>query len=93
MEYSHRMMLILKDAIYEYGKDAQKLMLFEEMAELQKEVCKELRGNKNMLQIIEEMADVYIMLEQMKLIYGIDSIDLQKWIDEKLERLEKRLNK
>lgn len=61
---------ILRCAIQTYGAEAQELMLFEEMAELQKEICKNRRGRDNVMEIAEEIADVRIMLEQMEMIFG-----------------------
>ena len=40
-------------------------IFFEEMSELQKELCKHDRGKDNREAIAEEIADVQIMLEQM----------------------------
>ena len=40
------------------------------MAELQKELCKAARGKDNREQNAEEIADVEIMLEQMKVLHG-----------------------
>ena len=57
---------IYRAALAAWGADAQTLMVFEEMAELQKELCKAARGRDNREQIAEEIADVEIMLEQMK---------------------------
>lgn len=82
---------ILNKAILNYGTTAQKIMLFEEMAELQKEVCKELRGSLNILKIAEEMADVYVMLEQLKMIYGISEGRIKDTITSKINRLKERL--
>lgn len=61
---------IFEKAIATYGKTAQKMMLIEEMSELTKEICKDFRGRKNVGSIAEEIADVEIMLEQIKMIYG-----------------------
>lgn len=75
-----------------YGIDAQITMVFEEMAELQKELCKNLRGKENRIEVAEEIADVEIMLDQMKIYFGIqDAVKVYK--DFKLLRLEERLNK
>lgn len=82
---------ILNQAIKTYGYDLQINQLFEEMAELQKEVCKARRGFDNKSQLLEELADVYIMLEQLKIMKGISSFDIQGMIDYKMERLKKRL--
>ena len=84
---------VMKDAIKKYGKTSQLMMLFEETSELQKEVCKAERGFNNQENIAEEMADVYIMLEQIKMIYKISNNDVRYWIDEKTRRLERRLEK
>ena len=61
---------IYRAALAAWGADAQTLMVFEEMAELQKELCKAARGRDNREQIAEEIADVEIMLEQMKVLHG-----------------------
>lgn len=82
---------ILKKAISTYGKEAQLDMCIEEMSELTKEICKHKRGFDNKNEIIEEIADVYIMLEQMKMIFRISEEQINKQIDFKIERLEGRL--
>lgn len=68
---------ILTAAIVKYGTIAQMEMAIEEMSELTKAICKYKRalGAGNVTpdieaNIIEEMADVQIMLDQMKLIFG-----------------------
>ena len=53
------------EALNKWGAEAQTLMVFEEMSELQKELCKHARGKDNREAIAEEIADVQIMLEQM----------------------------
>ncbi|MBV1816895.1 hypothetical protein ACIR03_02530 [Clostridium cochlearium] len=81
---------IYKKAISKYGLYAQIDMVFEEMSELQKELCKFKRGKSNISNIAEEIADVKIMLEQMELAFDIkDKVELQK--DLKIKRLEKRI--
>ena len=67
---------VFKNAIEEFGEAAQVTMVFEEMAELQKELCKWLRSGKSptLLHLIaEEIADVEIMLDQMKLVFHCTS--------------------
>lgn len=81
----------LEKAIQTYGSTAQLLMLFEEMSELQKEICKNFRGSENVEHIAEEIADVEIMIQQVKMIFNIfDEVGIFK--DSKVERLEKRLS-
>lgn len=81
---------IYKKAITKYGLYAQIDMVFEEMSELQKELCKFKRGKSNISNIAEEIADVKIMLEQMALAFDIeDKVKSQK--DLKIKRLEERI--
>jgi len=69
------------------------MMLFEEMAELQKEVCKRQRGADNEDNIVEEIADVLIMIKQLKMMEGITDNQIQCAIDNKVNRLCHRLEK
>lgn len=71
--------------------DKQVIVAIEELSELAKELCKALRGNDNKENIIEEMADVYIMLDQMQLFFGIDEKAINQVKAEKLERTKERL--
>ena len=84
-------MTILEKAIETYGKDMQLTVAVEEFSELIKEICKNKRGNDNRDAIIEEMADCYIMLSQLEIIFGIDFCVIEDVANEKLERLKKRL--
>lgn len=81
----------LHKAINIYGKNAQLDMCIEEMSELTKEICKSKRGKDNKEEIIEEMADVYIMLEQLKIIFSIEQYEIDDIARIKLLRLEERL--
>lgn len=82
---------ILNQAIEAYGYDLQTNQLFEEIAELQQAICKARRGFDNKTNLIEELADVYIVLEQLKIMEGISNFDIQGMIDYKMKRLKKRL--
>lgn len=79
-------------ALSTYGPEAQTLMVMEEMAELQKELCKHARGKDNQFAIAEEIADVLIMLDQMMVLHDCESIVAQ-YKQNKLERLKERLQK
>ena len=83
---------VLRKAIDTYGVDMQLNVAIEELSELIKEICKHKRGAKNTEVIIEEMADCYIMLEQMEMIFGLGSGVITEAINKKVERLNKRLN-
>lgn len=62
---------IYDEAIEFFGVTSQKIMVIEEMSELTKELCKELRNRGNVEQIADELADVEITLAQIKIIYDI----------------------
>lgn len=77
--------------LIEKYKDKQLIVAIEELSELQKELCKTLRGNINKENIIEELADVYIMLDQVKIYFSITSNEVKEMIDKKIERTKERL--
>lgn len=76
------------EAIKKYGEENQIKKAVEEMAELTKELCK----NNDPMHIAEEIADVEIMLEQLKLIYYC-AFTVNVWRAKKLDRLKERLGK
>ena len=83
---------VLKRALQTWGGQAQMLMVVEEMSELTREILKNVnRGKDNVAAIVEETADVEIMLEQLKENYGIDE-RLAVYKAEKLKQIERRLN-
>ena len=84
---------IYKAAIQTFGKREQKLMAIEEMSELTKEICKDFRGELNRENLIEEMADVLIMLDQMLILYKISGEEVGLMRIKKVERLKERLEK
>lgn len=84
---------VLRDAVKTWGMEAQQRMMIEEMSELTKAVCKLARANIGaeaelaVASIREEMADVQIMLDQMKVMFG-DPVDQER---KKIARLWRRL--
>ncbi len=81
---------LLKEALNRWGDDFQIMMLFEEMGELMQAISKFKRGRLVADRIAEEIADVEILLNQMKLLYGIER-DASIWKKEKLNKLRKIL--
>lgn len=65
---------VYRAALDTYGAQAQTIIAMEEMAELTKELSKNLRGANNTAQIAEEIADVRIMLDQMALLHGCEGL-------------------
>lgn len=80
---------IYQQAIDKWGEDNQKTVAVEELNELAQAICKSKRGKSHNIE--EEIADVEIMLEQLKRMEDV-SIDLIKaWKENKLERLKERV--
>lgn len=85
-------MTTLEKAIDVYGKDMQLTVAIEEFSELIKEICKNKRGADNRDSIIEEMADCFIMLRQLEIIFDIDHLDIFMICQNKIHRLDRRLD-
>lgn len=90
---------VLKAAISTYGKEAQIDMAIEEMSELTKALLKQRRSKgkttdieqgKLRSNIIEEAADVLIVVAQILIIYDRDN-ECQAEVDYKVNRLYERL--
>ena len=83
----------LRDAIDAFGNDMQTEVAIEEMSELIKALVKYDRypGLDTLMNIIEEIADVQIMLDQLKIIHAITDTDLSKVRADKITRLRDRI--
>ena len=69
---------------------SQVIVAIEELSEFAKELCKYLRGKLDKNNLLEEYVDVYIMMEQMKILFDLQDEDIQRFMEYKLNRLEKR---
>ena len=78
-------------ACEEFGSKHQIAKAIEEMAELSKELAKELNDNGNQDNIREEIADCIIMLEQMAYLFDVNN-GIEKIKQQKIERLKQRIN-
>ncbi len=77
-------------AVNKWGAEAQVRKTVEELAELQVELLHYLCGRGDYQHIAEEIADVMIMLEQLRLIYqNENSVNL--WLDIKSRKLIERI--
>ncbi len=82
---------LIKKAVDTWGLHSQALMALEEMAELQKEILKNINRRKdNVAEIIDEVADVEIILAQLKYMYHIEEAVAER-IPLKLEKMQRRL--
>ena len=86
--------MLYQTAIKEWGECAQILVAIEEMAELTKALAKNFRSDdaETVENVVEEIADVEIMMDQLRVIYkqrAAETVDEIK--KAKLNRLAKRL--
>lgn len=91
MEFNTNQINVMIDALEHYGNIPQVDIAIEEMSELIKELLKNRRGEENRSMIADEMADVYIMLEQLKFIFGINETELKVNAEFKIQRLKNRI--
>ena len=78
--------------INHYGTKKQQDIAIEELAELQKAIIKYRRdpSDKTKEAVVEEIADVQVMLEQLKMIFSCKS-KTDEIMDEKIDRQIKRV--
>lgn len=74
-----------------YDSKAQMMKCCEELSELETAILHHINKGNNTNAILEEMADVYIMLEQMKSMLPFGENVLEEMIDYKLDRQIKRI--
>ena len=89
MKWEYKMK-ILNDAVNKFGTHAQLGMVVEECAELIADVNRYFRERIEEKKLIEEMVDVGIMIDQMRVIFGGEIWDDIE--DIKLKKLEKLIN-
>ena len=85
----------IKKIIDKNGIQMQSIIAMEECAELAQAISKCIRSGDQIPGIVkgmllEEMADVIICLEQLKVMYKVTDAKLNEWIQVKENRLLKR---
>ena len=81
---------VYKEALWMFGQETQLVVALEELSEIQKEICKAMRGFVNPALLAEEVADATIMLEQLRYIFSIDPF-VDQMVDTKIRRLVQRI--
>ena len=79
------------DSVNRFGDGIQSTICMEECAELIQAISKMKRGKDAYDNLVEEMADVYIILEQLQCIYSVANVEIQGWIKKKQDRQRKLL--
>lgn len=93
---SKRLKKIIRRSIVRFRERSNKehlyLILAEELAELTKEITKAGRGIPNKTGMIEEIADVEIAIAYLKELHETSTLDINKAMNVKLDRIEEHLN-
>lgn len=90
---------VIKDSIDANDVDRNKrghrnlIIVMEELAELTQEISKELRDKGDIMNILQELADVQLGVYYVQDICGIDDEDLHRAMNVKTKRVEKKLQK
>lgn len=81
----------LQKIIDTYGKKLQLIQAVEESSELQRAICKYLKNpdSNDITNITEEMADVQVMLDQLKIIFNNET-QVESNIEFKIKRTHQR---
>lgn len=87
---SNEIAVKLWQIIAHHGYANQKHKAIEEFSELTEALSRDLQGAGDRANIAEEMADSYIMLAQLELIYG-NHADVMTLVRDKLIRTVKRV--
>lgn len=86
---SKEQLYTIRAVLTKYGVEEQERQCMEECAELIQALNKHHRKRCDKSAVVEEIADVMIMCEQMALSFGYD--DVMQEIDAKIARLKKRM--
>ena len=87
-------MQILVGAVQHYGGNRQLVKCCEEAGELIQAICKLFDGpcsGDDIEAVVEEMADVEIMLDQVRMVLAVDPDMEQRWRERKLHRLARQI--
>ncbi len=92
MEHSHIKPLtqVYRETINKWGEEAQYDQMIEECAELIVAIKHFKRGKTNRQTVIDELADITLMLGQLTWMFGAENIDTA--VQNKLNKLQRLLD-
>lgn len=77
----------LQQYIDTYGTEKQSMVAMEECSELIQAISKRVRkGTSVDDNLAEEIADVLVCIEQLKIMYSISNSKIEQWIEYKMNR-------
>ena len=80
----------IEKIISKYGRMAQMTHAIQELSELSIEITKAQLGRKNRTELIGEIADVELMIKQLKYMFNIYDIEVENVMQYKINRTVKR---
>lgn len=83
---------VYTSALIAYGDRYQMTVAIEEMGECTQAICKILRYGEDFNHLAEEVADVLICMEQLRMMFNIDE-RVNYYMENKVRRLERNLRK
>lgn len=81
---------VMQRALDTWGEEAQINMAHEELGELQSELARLWRGRSTGEDVIDEIADVQIMMGQLAVVFGEKAVE--EAVTRKMDRLNERLD-
>jgi len=84
---------LYKKMLEVWGEEAQVLKACEELAELQQAIVKQVQKGRWKKRVTEEIADVELMIGQMKYVFGITNKDIKKYKTNKIKKILFRVSK
>ena len=81
---------VCRQAVETFDDLENSIVAFEELGELQKEVCKKMRGMDNDEHMAEEIVDSLIAIRKLIIRYGLHR-KVEEWTRRKLDALRKKL--
>lgn len=80
----------LRNNLQPFSGEYNTIICIEELSELIKELTKALRHDQNHLGIIEELADVSLVVDYIKIIFNISDEELEMVKSIKMDRVKQR---
>ena len=80
----------IEKIISKYGRMAQMTHAIQELSELSIEITKAQLGRKNRTELIGEIADVELMIKQLKYMFNIYDIEIENVMQYKINRTVRR---
>ena len=90
--YAYEQERILRQNIQRNDTVEEIVIIMEELAELSQQVSKKIRGKEDKMHLLEEIADVYICLEELKMLNGFTEKEIEIAKTVKLNRIKNKLN-